>query len=95
MGFDVHISEPMIGEIPIYHMDFLEEKIRAQQIEVAILTVPQAQAYPVALRLVNAGIRGILNFTSSRLNLPNVIIHDIDLTQELQFLLYLLTHYRV
>lgn len=94
MGFDVHIPEPIIAEIPIYHMDQFEEKMKAQQIEVAILAVPQDQAQKVANRLVRAGIRGILNFTPHRLNISNVVIHDIDLTQELQFLLYLLDHYR-
>lgn len=94
MGFDIHIPEPVIGEIPIYHIDQLEEKIQEEKIDVAILAVPQNQAQTVATRLANVGVRGILNFTSHRLNIPNVMVHDIDLTQELQFLLYLLDHYR-
>lgn len=95
MAFDVHVPEPKIGDVPIYHIDDLEEKIAEKQIEVAILSVPNSEAKQLALRLVNAGIRGILNFTPSRLNLPEeVTVHDIDLAQELQFLLYLLDHYR-
>ena len=44
-------------------MDDLEEVIKDQQIEVAILTIPAQQAQEVTDRLVSANIRGILNFT--------------------------------
>lgn len=95
MAFDIHVPESKIGGIPIYHMDELEEKIAANGFEVAILSVPNSEAKKVAQRLADAGIRGILNFTPSRLNVPEgVTVHDIDLAQELQFLLYLLDHYR-
>ena len=75
-------------------MDDLEKVITDQQIEVAILTIPAQQAQEVTDRLVNANIRGILNFTPARLTVPaNVRVHHIDLAIELQSLVYFLKHY--
>ena len=41
------------------------EQLKVQQIQVAILTVPQDVAQETADRLVEANVRGILNFTQS------------------------------
>ena len=57
--------------------------------------VPQAEAQEITNRLVNKGITGILNFTPARLTLPNhVRIHHIDLSVELQSLIYFMKHYQ-
>ena len=98
VGFDVSPDKvgKMIGEISIHHMDDLEEVIADQQIEVVILTIPAQQAQQVTDRLVNANIRGILNFTPARLTVPEHIrIHHIDLAIELQSLIYFLKHYSI
>jgi len=63
-------------------------------VEVAILTVPASAAQDVADRLVEKGVKGILNFTPARLNIPDhVRIHHIDLSVELQSLVYFLKNY--
>ncbi|CAM4038364.1 redox-sensing transcriptional repressor Rex [Mesobacillus zeae] len=83
-----------IGDVPVYHMDQLDEKLVKEGIQVAILTVPSSVAQPITDRLVAANIKGILNFTPARLNVPNDIrIHHIDLAVELQSLIYFLKHY--
>ena len=42
-------------------------------------------------RLVEANVRGILNFTPIRLDVPeNVRVQNVDLTNELQTLIYFL-----
>src|SRR5699024_2524527 len=80
------------GEVPVYHIDELEENL--EDIQVAILTVPAAVAQDIANRLVDKGIKGILNFTPARLTLPeDVRIHHIDLSVELQSFVYFLKHY--
>ncbi|GCF92269.1 redox-sensing transcriptional repressor Rex [Enterococcus florum] len=94
-AFDV--KEDIVGRIvdgiPVYPMDNLVEQIKLQQIEIAILTLPAQQAQPVVDQLTDAGIKGILNFTAARLNAPsNVIIQSVDLTNELQTLIYFLHH---
>ncbi|MFZ2453981.1 MAG: redox-sensing transcriptional repressor Rex, partial [Trichococcus flocculiformis] len=48
-------------------------------------------AHIVAYRLTEAGVRGIMNFTPIRLSVPeNVRVQNVDLTNELQTLIYFL-----
>jgi redox-sensing transcriptional repressor len=83
-----------IREVPVYHMDELERVLTEEQISVAILTVPAPVAQLITDRLVNADVRGILNFTPARLNVPpSIRVHHIDLAVELQSLIYFLKHY--
>jgi redox-sensing transcriptional repressor len=94
IGFDSDPSKvgTTISDVPIYHIDQLEEKMEG--IEVAILTIPAEEADTVTEKLVNLGITGILNFTPARITVPNHIrVHHIDLAVELQALVYFLKHY--
>lgn len=96
IAFDVDTGKvgTKIGEVPIYHMDDLDKVVVEEGIQVAILTVPSAVAQPITDRLVQANIKGILNFTPARLNVPpSIRIHHIDLAIELQSLIYFLKHY--
>lgn len=92
-AFDV--NKNIVGTIqtgvPVYSMDEMVEQLKVQQIQVAILTVPQDVAQETADRLVEANVRGILNFTPIRLDVPeNVRVQNVDLTNELQTLIYFL-----
>ncbi|SEN40066.1 redox-sensing transcriptional repressor Rex [Lihuaxuella thermophila] len=83
-----------VDGIPVYSLDRLQEVIQLHHVEVAILTVPVNAAQSTADFLVKAGIRGILNFTPARLIAPaHVRIHNIDLTIELQTLIYFLKNF--
>ncbi|XJZ27596.1 redox-sensing transcriptional repressor Rex [Bacillota bacterium Lsc_1132] len=83
-----------IGDVPVYPMDQLEEHLKAEDIQVAILTVPAPVAQMITDHLVKANIKGILNFTPARLNVPpSIRVHHIDLAVELQSLVYFLKHY--
>lgn len=85
-----------IDGIPVFSMERLKEVIRLHSVEVAILTVPVSVAQNTTDFLVRSGIRGILNFTPARLNVPNSVrIHHIDLTVELQTLIYFLKNFPV
>lgn len=94
-AFDV--NEDIVGRIvdgiPVYPMENMMEQIRVQQIEVAILTIPARKAQEVVNKLAEAGVKGILNFTAARLVAPpEVLIQNVDLTNELQTLIYFLHH---
>lgn len=94
-AFDV--NEDIVGRIvdgiPVYPMEDTMEQIRVQQIEVAILTIPARKAQEVVNKLAEAGVKGILNFTAARLVAPpEVLIQNVDLTNELQTLIYFLHH---
>lgn len=93
LAFDTD-DNPLVGTktedgIPIYGISSLKEHIQNTKIETAILTVPSEQAKEVADSLVDAGIKGILSFSPVHLHVPkNVIVQYVDLTSELQTLLY-------
>ena len=94
-AFDV--NEDIVGRIvdgiPVYPMEDMMEQIRVQQIEVAILTIPARKAQEVVNKLAEAGVKGILNFTAARLVAPpEVLIQNVDLTNDLQTLIYFLHH---
>ncbi|MEB1808942.1 MAG: redox-sensing transcriptional repressor Rex [Bacillaceae bacterium] len=95
MAFDVDkdkVGQEM-GGVKIYNLAELEEHLDPE-VTVAILTVPAQSAQKIADRLVSVGISGILNFTPARLTVPeNVRVHHIDLSVELQSLIYFLKHY--
>lgn len=94
-AFDVNeeIVGRIIDGIPVYPIEDMMEQIRIQQIEVAILTIPARKAQEVVNQLADAGIKGILNFTAARLVAPSeVLIQNVDLTNELQTLIYFLHH---
>ncbi|MFB4166037.1 redox-sensing transcriptional repressor Rex [Alteribacillus sp. JSM 102045] len=95
-AFDVR--EDIIGQeisgVEIYHFDKVKEVKQNNDASVVILTVPAAVAQQTADKLVEAGINGILNFTPARLTVPEHIrVHHIDLSVELQTLVYFLKNY--
>ncbi|MBU8908561.1 redox-sensing transcriptional repressor Rex [Desertibacillus haloalkaliphilus] len=95
MAFDVDEEKVglEIGGVKIYNLNDLE-KIIDPEVSAAILTVPAASAQKIADRLSDVGIKGILNFTPARLTVPDHIrVHHIDLSIELQALIYFLKHY--
>lgn len=96
-GFD--INEKLIGTIhqgvPVYHIDEMVEQLDLQQIDVAILTVPSEIAQEMANKLVEGGVKGIMNFTPIRVNVPDSVrVHNVDLTNELQTLIYFINYYQ-
>lgn len=94
MAFDTDekIVGQKVGDVPIYHIDELGQRLG--DITVAILTVPMAAAQQITDMLVERGIQGILNFTPARISVPKgVRVHHIDLAIELQSLAYFLKHY--
>ncbi|EHI69580.1 redox-sensing transcriptional repressor Rex [Streptococcus ictaluri] len=93
MGFDID-DNPIVGTktadgIPIYGISTIKEQLADTNIETAILTVPSVQAQEVAEQLIDAGVRGILSFAPVHLQVPKgIIVQSVDLTSELQTLLY-------
>lgn len=88
---DPHKVNREIDGIPVYGIEKLKEVVGLFRVEVAILTVPANVAQEVAEQCVDSGIKGILNFTPARLTVPSPIrVHHIDLTTELQTLVYFL-----
>lgn len=78
-----------INQCRVWSMDRLEEIVAARDIRVAIIAVPPEAAQAVAERLVEAGVRGILNFAPARLRVPEgVYVEDLDMTVSLEKVAY-------
>lgn len=92
-AFDINpeITGKILSGVPVYSMDEMQKQIKDQQIRIAILTVPQPTAQKTADDMIAAGIKGIMNFTPTRLSAPaGVRIQNVDLATELQTLIYFL-----
>ena len=95
-AFDV--NEKTIGTTiagtPVYHEDQLEFFIREHHVDVGLLTVPRAVAQVTAEKLVNAGVKGIWNFTNQELLLPgheDVIVESVHFSESLLALSYMIS----
>ncbi|WAA09236.1 redox-sensing transcriptional repressor Rex [Fervidibacillus albus] len=95
-AFDNNVEKigKTVGDIPVFGMDQLEKKLKEDEIEVAILTVPATVAQMITDRLVKTNVKGIVNFTPARLTVPSTVsVHHIDLAVELQSFVYFINHY--
>lgn len=98
VGFHVDtafdISPDLVGtrihDVTIRSMDELEQYVAENQPNVAVLTVPQHVAQPMASRLIDLGIKGFWNFTNVELSStrPNVKIENIHFADSLLTLSY-------
>lgn len=93
IGAAFDVNPDLVGTIhhgvPVYSLDELEEQIEQQQLEIVIIAVPQDVAGDIVDRAIQAGIKGIMNFTPIRFDVPkNVRVQNVDLTNELQTLIY-------
>ena len=63
--------------------------VAEQDIRVAIITVPASEAQKVADTLVEAGVKGILNFAPARLRVPpDVYVENMDVAVSLEKVAY-------
>lgn len=80
-----------IGKITVLDSARIEEIIRQEQIQIAMIAVPASEAQGVAERLVKAGIKAILNYAPVRLAVtPGIQVQNIDPTLFLQRMTYYL-----
>ncbi|MBS4959418.1 MAG: redox-sensing transcriptional repressor Rex [Clostridiales bacterium] len=78
-----------IRGIEIYDADQMEDFVKKNAIDVAILTLPRSQASKVANDLASWGIKGIWNFSHVDLQVPDdVVVENVHLTDSLMTLLY-------
>jgi redox-sensing transcriptional repressor len=74
VAFDSQPTQvPQVG-IPVYPIKRLEEIMAKTKPKIGILTVPADVAQPIADRLIAAGVKGIWNFTSTHLHVPEGVI---------------------
>ena len=72
----------VINDLEIKSIDNLEDFIKNNHIDVAVLTVPDAAAQKIADRLTAAGIKAIWDFTEVPLQVPDDVILEEQLINE-------------
>ena len=86
---DADVVGTQIGKVVVKDMDAIHDILKKGNLDVVIITTPGRAAQEVADQLVASNVKGILNFTPSRIDVPdNVSVHHIDLGVELQSLLF-------
>ena len=79
----------VIRGIEIRSVDELESFIKANDIQIAALTIPKTKAPEIADRLVKAGIKAIWNFAHTDLVVPeDVVVENVHLSESLMRLSY-------
>jgi len=79
------------GEYEILDIATLPERLKQNRVKVAMLTVPASSAQEMTDHLVKAGIKAILNYAPTSLNVPrNVHVQYIDPVTHLQRMTYYL-----
>ncbi len=78
-----------IDDIPCYSMDEFEASVAELDINIVIISCPTSKAEQTVVPIVNAGIKGVLNFTSKPLNFPlGIVVENYDITTLLEKVAY-------
>lgn len=78
-----------IDNIACYHMDEFEQQVAEHEIKIVILSSPTNVAADLVIPIINAGIKGVLNFTSMPLGFPKgIVVENYDITTLLEKVAY-------
>ncbi|MGN0382188.1 MAG: redox-sensing transcriptional repressor Rex [Suilimivivens sp.] len=78
-----------IRDMQVRPMEEMEQFVKENNIDIAVLTIPKNSARTVAEKLVRNGIRGIWNFAHVDLNVPKEIqVENVHLSDSLMKLTY-------
>lgn len=97
-GFDINPENVRkVRDIPIYHISEIQRFVESSGVRVGIISVPDTAASQILEMMIQAGIRGILNFASvelkqtcadSTVNSGCCIIQNVNIGLELEQLFY-------
>ena len=77
--------------IRIEKIDRIKETFRRKKIKIGMICVPPEEAQKVAVEMIRAGARAILNFAPVNLKVPkSIYISNVDMACELETLVYFL-----
>lgn len=86
---DPEKTDRVVSRVHCHHINDLQETVKTKNIHIAILTVPVEKAKETTEKLVNAGIRGILNYTTAPINVPgHVMLEEYDMMTSLDKVAY-------
>jgi redox-sensing transcriptional repressor len=89
------ISEKLGKPVEVLHINRIKEVAKERKIEIGLIAAPPSEAQRVADLLVEAEVRGILNFAPAQITVPEgYVVKDVFFTTILDNLAYLLSNYR-
>jgi len=91
MAFDIDPEKvgQKIAGVPVYHIDEFVKRANDNKAKVALLTLPTKVAPSMVQPIIDAGIKGVLNFTSTPLNFPEgIYVEDYDIITLLEKVAY-------
>jgi redox-sensing transcriptional repressor len=78
-----------IGELGVRPVDDLPRIVEELDVAIGVIATPATAAQEVADRLVDAGVRSVLNFAPAMITVPpGVSVRKVDLAVELQILAF-------
>jgi redox-sensing transcriptional repressor len=87
------VSEKEGKPVEVLHINRLKEVAKERKIEIGLITTPASEAQNVANQLVEAEVRGILNFAPVQVTVPEgYVVKDVFFTTILDNLAYLLSN---
>jgi redox-sensing transcriptional repressor len=85
------IGQQSRGGVPIFDIADLRRIVKREKIRIAVIAVPAAAAGGVVQKVVDAGVKAILNFSPGTIKVPqDVKIKSVDLTVSLESLSFFL-----
>lgn len=89
---DAHVVGERLGELTVHSMDQLDDVVQSNHVTIAIVAVPAADTQGVIDRLVECGVRAILNYAPTTPQAQEgVRIRNIDPVLSLQSMTYYLS----
>jgi redox-sensing transcriptional repressor len=86
------VSEKLGKPVEVLHINRIKEVVQERKIEIALITTPPSEAQNVANMLVEAEVRGILNFAPAQIIVPEgFVVRNVFFTTVLDNLAYLLS----
>ena len=87
--FDINVQEKVYNDVPIYHMFNLQDYLKENQIDIAVIATQADSAEDVARELIKNGIKSIWNFAPIDLKVPkDVVVENISMSESLFVLSY-------
>lgn len=90
-AFDIDPAKvgTLVDGVPCYDMAEFEDRVEALDINMVLLSSPRDAAGDLVIPIINAGIKGVLNFTSRPLNFPRgIVVENFDITTLLEKVAY-------
>jgi redox-sensing transcriptional repressor len=87
------VSEKLGKPVEVLHINRIKDVVKERKIEIALITTPPSEAQNVADMLVEAEVRGILNFAPTQITVPEgFVVKSVFFTTVLDNLAYLLSN---